>query len=671
MVHAAPRRRKVVPTSIFLSLLAVACTEERIDPVQPVEEIVHVERTAGCHPLGYADIPPDTFTSPATCLFPFPSFFSERADAASPTGVRVSLAAEQLPVAGPALDPTPFNAADGFSPVTPVLIHFGFDIDTSSLAGIHSAERSLEQDAAVVLLDLDTGKHVLHFVEMDENRKDSFPDRYAFIVRPIEPMTMGHRHAVLVRALQRTDEKPVLPTVAFEALRDAVLTDNEDVEAARPHMEELFAAAEQWGIPRSELTLAFDFQVASEDWLLGPAMSMRDEGLAAIEAGELSYTIDEVQVDPNPDIAKIVLGTFEVPTFVDETDRIVWDDDHRPIRQSPNRSYPFTMLVPARSKTDGPLPLVVLGHGIFGNGRDFLTGGGDGAAIQVLAQQFGGIVIATDWIGLSTHDLPRIAGEVAPDLNNLNLITDQLQQALINAIAMTKLALGPLKDDPQAQAADNALVDTSQVYYWGASLGGIEGSSFVTLSPDIQRAVFGVPGSAWSTMLTRSIVFPPVKAFIEVDFPDPLDQTFLTTIAQAQFDHSDPANITTRMFNRPLEDVPQDRIVVLQESIGDSQVPNLTTDILARAMGVKLLAPAFYEPVGVEVVDGPTTESCVTQFRMEGWDDPFPPDTNEPAEEENGVHHDMNFLPAAHLQIATLFFQGQVTMPCSGTCDPD
>ncbi|MFO0614938.1 MAG: hypothetical protein U0414_20280 [Polyangiaceae bacterium] len=602
--------------ALTLSLaVPLGCHDEVINPLPGK---VHVARSKGCNPLGYVDVASE-FDSPVTCTFPFPSFWVEREDPASPTRARVNLSPEELPVTSPALDPAPYDLADGFSPVTPIGVHFGFDVDTSELAGLHTAERSLAADAKVVLLDLETGKHVLHFVEMDQNRSPEFPNRYALVIRPIEPMEMGHRHAVVLRTgMVDTAGHTIAPTPAFAALRDGAQTDNEDVEGVRSHMNALFEELAANGVSREDLLLAFDFHVASKDWLLGPVLSMRAQGLDAIQKGELGYTIETVTPDPNPNIAKIVLGKFEVPTFIDDNERIVWDASHAPVRQ-PSRSYPFTMLVPKRSETDGPLPLVVLGHGIFGNGRDFLTSGGDGDAIQKLAQDFGGIVVATDWIGLSSNDLPRIGGEVAPDLNHIDLITDQLQQALINAVTLTKLALGPLKDDPMAKTAGGPLVDTSRVYYWGASLGGIEGSSFVSISPDIQRAAFGVPGSAWSTMLTRSIVFTPVKSFIEIDFPDPLDQMFLTTIAQARFDHSDPANVTRLMFKDPLPDVPSDRLVLLQESIGDSQVPNLATDILVRSMGAKLLAPAFYEPAGVELVSAPTTAPVVTQFRMQGW----------------------------------------------------
>ncbi len=651
---------KVFPAFVGGGLLGAACHDEVIDPQPPA--LIQIERAEGCNPLGYTD----------ACLYPFPSAFHEITDQTA-TGIRLAVRQELLPYGGePALDVTPYNLADGVSPAMPVLLHFGVEIDTSSLATFDNPERSLDPEATVSLMDMETGQRVLSFVEMDANKKTDFDGRYAFIVRPIEPMAMGHRHALVIRhGLRDQDGNAIQPTAAFEALRDGVLTDHPDVEAIRPRTEAVLDFAASQGIPRDDVLIAFDFQVASKEWLLNPILSMRQEALAATESGELDYVIEEVQVDPNPFIAKIVLGSFEVPTYVDADENISFDASHRPLRLAENRSYPFTMLVPKLAETNGPLPLVVLGHGIFGNGRDFLTSGGDGAAIQELSQQFGAIVIATDWVGLSSNDLPRIAGELAPDLNRITIITDQLQQALINALVLTRLAYGPLADDAQAMVADNTLIDDSRLYYWGASLGGIQGSSFISLSPDIPRAVFGVPGAAWTTMLTRSIVFTPVKTLLELRYPDPLDLAFLTAVAQQRFDHSDPVNVSRLMFKEPLSDAPPGRIVILQEAIGDSQVPNLVTDILARAMGIKLLTPAIYEPPLIDTVSAPTTESCVVQFRMDGWDDPAPPSTNTPPSDENGVHHDMNFLPNAHEQIAALLLSGQVLHVCEGACDPD
>jgi len=644
------------------AFLPGGCAEETIDPQIGT---AHIERARGCNPLGVTD----------ACLFPFPSSFHEVTAPESITGVRLNIDQALLPFGGsPELDPAPYNLADGVSPVNPVLLHFGVDIDTTGHATYQAPELSLEPSAVVSLIDMVDGKRILSFVEMDANKKEGFDGRYAFIVRPIEPMEMGHRHAVLIRrGLADVAGNVLAPTAAFEALRDGVPTDNDDVEAIRERTVAVLDFAETQGIARADLLTAFDFQVASKEWLLGPVLSMREEALTASASGELGYAIEEIQENPNPDIAKIVFGTFEVPTYVDKekNESMSFEGDHKPVRLASNRSYPFTLLVPKRAETDGPLPLVVLGHGIFGNGRDFLTGGGDGAAIQALSNEMGAIVIATDWIGLSSNDLPNIAGIVAPNLNNVTLITDQLQQALINALVLTKLGKGELADDAALKVAANSLVDDSQIFYWGASLGGIQGSSFISLSPDIARAAFGVPGAAWTTMLTRSIVFPPVKTLLEGRYPDPLDLAFLTTMVQLAFDYSDPANMTRLMFKEPLPDAPANRVVVLQEAIGDSQVPNLVTDILARAMGIKVATPNVYQPFGIETVTLPSTESCVVQFQMEGWDDPFPPETNMPPSEENDVHHDMNFLPNAQTQIGALFFTGKIINVCDGTCDPD
>ena len=34
--------------------------------------------------------------------------------------------------------------------------------------------------------------------------------------------------------------------------------------------------------------------------------------------------------------------------------------------------------------------------------------------------------------------------------------------------------------------------------------------------------MLAVPGGAWATLLTRSVVYTPVKALIDIKYPDPL-----------------------------------------------------------------------------------------------------------------------------------------------------
>lgn len=642
-------------TPFLLSALLPACGAD--DPPAP-------DITPGCNPLATS----------SECNYPFPSSFHVHEDAETATGFRLNLDPKVLPLRDGVgeLDVEPFNHADGFSPVIPILVHFGFDIDTEPLPNQFELDQSLQDGSTVALFNMETGKRVMFFAEMDQNRVPDLNDRYAFIIRPQEPMQMGARHAVIITdALRAADGNPIEPPRVFKALRDQESRVSPAIEGMKPHYEEIFAFAEAQGYAREHLLMAWDFPVASEDYILGPVISMRDKALAAVKNNEFKYKITKNTTNPNDNIYKIIEGDFEVPSFLKDDDTFEFDEQHHPIRQPGVRQYPFTMLVPKKATMGQPLPLVVLGHGIFGNGRSFLTSDGDGAAIQQLCEQFGIVAVATDWIGLSSNDLLRIAGELSADLNRIGIITDQLVQALINTLVLTKLAKGPMAEDPQIKPGPGVMVDTSRIYYWGASLGGIEGSSFISISDDIARAAFGVPGSSWATMFTRSIVFPPVKTLLEPHYPDPLAFMIAFSIFQGRFDYSDPVNVSQLMFKRPLPDAPKDRLVVLQEAIGDSQVPNMATEMLARSMGVKLMTPSVTPVYALETLASPASESVLVQYRLPNYNTPEPPKNNTPPASDNGVHYEMNFLPNVHQQIADLFLNGQVVQHCDQECDPN
>jgi hypothetical protein len=629
----------------------------------------------GCNPLATSD----------SCMLPFPSAFLTRPDAASPTGVRLNLVGAHLPVrtGGSELDPSYFNSADGFSPIAPILVHFGehgarsdhvgVEVDVSALPNQHNKDlaKSVAPDATIAIFDLVTGERVPYFSEMDENVASGYDGRYAFIIRPMAPLAMGHRHVVAIKSgLKDTKGHAIVPPDGFVALRDKEPTTSSVLEGARARYEEVFDFLGTHGYARADLLLAWEIPVASRDYVLGSVLSMR----AAANAGDvaLPYVITNVQKDPNPNVSRIVEGTFEVPTFVRKDLTFDYDADHHPIRQPTNNSYPFTMVIPKVAETSGPLPLGILGHGIFGSGRSFLAGtGSDTMAIQQLANQHGVVVLATDWIGLSQNDLPNIAAALGTSLDQIGVVTDQLQQALINALVLTRLGMNQLNLDPTIRVTSEPLVDTSRVFYWGASLGGIEGSGFVSLSDVIPRAVFGVPGSAWSTMITRSVVFLPLKPLITPAYPDPLDWQILLTALQGRFDHADPANVTKLMFESPLPDAPTNRMVILQESIGDSEVPNVATEILARAMGVSQLIPADHDVWGLPQVVSPSTSSVLAQYRLANYDNPLPPEGDLSPASDNNVHYDMNFLPNAQEQLAELWLEGIVEQYCKAACQPN
>ena len=623
------------------------------------------------------DLDPDCnpFATSDECLLPFPSAFYQHPDPDSPTGVRVNIPQAAIPVDpdAPTISVDPINTADGCSPAGPILVHFGADIGPPQLTRQGELLESLGTGHPRALFDLETGRRLLFMSEMDMNRDPAYPDRYALIIRPMEPMEMGHRHvAVLTRALRDDQGSGFESPPAFAALRDGVPTTNQVIEDVRTRYETIFEFLAEQGYPRDELLLAWDFMVASEDYLTGSVRSMRAEALPEVAGKGLGYTIDQITLDPNENVASLVKGSFEVPTFLNAQNSFDYDADHHPVRQAEDQSFPFTLLIPRKAQTQNePLPLIVFGHGLFGTGEGAIAGGSLGY-MSALAENGGMVMIATDWIGLSGGDLDLIITQVVPDLNRIALVTDRIQQSIINNLTLTELAVGTLSSDPALQVGQGELIDESRVYYVGGSLGGIQGSSFVSMSPRITRAVLAVPGCGWLNMLTRSTHWNMLSPIVDVHYPDPLLKQIGIALIQALFDLSDPVNLTRHLYKNPLPDAPVERVLLLQEAIGDSQVPNLASEMLARAIGAKFMEPSVYPVPGLDVVTSPTHEPVLVQIYMrdEVEADP-PPEANIPPQSDNGVHGAASFLDHVMAQSFHFLHEGEVVQTCAGACDPD
>jgi hypothetical protein len=276
------------------------------------------------------------------------------------------------------------------------------------------------------------------------------------------------------------------------------------------------------------------------------------------------------------------------------------------------------------------------------------------------------ILIGTDWIGLSGGDVQTLINFVLPDLNNLFIITDRLQQAHVNAQVMARLFAKAIKDDPALATGGHAISDGAEAYYFGISLGGIEGGTFMGLSPDVTRGVLNVPGCEWSFMMWRSTDFNQLYPILAIIYPDPLDRQVLTAAAQSEFDYADPATFAPHLLGDPLPGTPR-KHVLLQESVGDAQVPNHATETLARTIGLsglELVQPIYGIPAG----DPGPLDSAYTQWNIHPM--PLPPTTNVPAPKDNGAHGGIQELGPLQDQI-TQFLRpdGQVAGTCGGPCD--
>jgi pimeloyl-ACP methyl ester carboxylesterase len=631
---------------------------------EPEIERITLDLVEGCNP----------FSTSEECLLPFPNMWFMSPDSGSATGFRGDFPEDMIPNkdGDSHFDIHAANVADGASPVSPILVHLGSTAHPDILTAQDELEESLAEGNPIAVFNLETGQRVLAMTEMDLNVHPRYPNRYALIIRPLEPMQMGARHAVvLTKALTDTDGNFFESPEAFAVLRDKIYTTNARIENVRQDYENLFDFLSENGYARDELLLAWDFVVASQDYIMGSMLSMRAETLELTNGEGLGYRIESISENPNTNVSRIVFGQFEAPTFLTDDNTFDYDENHHPVLQETNREFPFTLIVPKMAETAAqPLPLVVFGHGIFGTGRDYLTGSLGRNYIQPLAEQLGVVIVATDWIGLSAGDMDLIINEVISDLNKIGLVTDRLQQSLVNNLTLTELATGALNADDEIWSADHDLIDANRVFYFGVSLGGIQGASFMALSPQIERTVLVVPGGGWSTMLPRSYIWADIQLFFQAEYPDPLVRQIAIAFLQARFDHSDPVNLAfvPNLNGQPVGK----RKLLMQEAIGDCLIPNMSTELLARALGVSLLEPAFRTPAGFDTLNAPTNEPVMVQYLMpDRVEANPPPDGNLAPTTDNGVHYYVVFLSNVFQQVTHFLETGETISVCEGVCDPE
>lgn len=635
-----------------------ADTGDTGDTVDPVE----LDLDPACSPLATAD----------DCLTPWPSVFHTTPDDTSPTGLRLNYSIDgfyspdgELPV-----DPAMFNFADGVSPVTPILVNLGRDVDPDHLWGPLDAASSLEDGGPIVLIDIETGDRVPLLTEMDMNQRDmGYEGRHALVIRPMAPLRNGGRYAVgLSTSLTDIDGGTFDSPPGFAALRDSTLTTDARIEGARDRYETLFGALEAAGMARTDLLVAWELPVASEAQVLGPIQSMM--AAADVEnASGVPYTITSVEVDPTESAWLIVQGTFAPPNFLTPDNELVVEDNVAAMQgtREERPTYPFTLFVPHEAQTTAELPLTIIGHGLFGSGESWISGGTGRSFVQPGLASAGSIGIATDWIGLSSGDLDLIITEVVPDITRIQLVTDRLAQSIVNNHTLVTLVRAELVNDPAVGwSGDGTHVHPETTWYYGGSLGGIQGASFTALSSDVSRAVLAVPGAGWSTMLQRSIHYGNIELIVDALYPDPLSQSAFLAMLQTFFDRSDPAGLARDLADQT------DKVVLLQEAIGDVQVSNVSTDLLARTMRAHHLEEAPYPVVGIDLVSGTSTGPALSQYVLPDSLEAYtPPETNTTPTTENGVHGEAPTSEVALAQLAWLLETGTIIHTCDGPCDPD
>jgi hypothetical protein len=618
-------------------------------------------------------------------LLPWPNDALTDRDKSTDTGRRLNLPRDGMPrnKDGVPIDPTDVNRADGFSPGSMLIVKVpGLDnpeaLRRSRLPSLADLARSLRKRSPVVVLSARTGKRHPVWAELDSNA--STDANRMLIIRPARNFSEGERYIAVLRNLRTASGEPI----GRRGFRAALRRSRGGARGFRRRGG--FRALRKAGVPRRGIYLAWDFTVASGRSLGGRMLHIRDAAFRGLGDRNLrdlkvagnapSFTIDSV-TDPPPAeddrIARRVEGTITVPCYLTNGcvpgGQFILDGRGLPERQGTTTAA-FTCRIP-RSALDPAEPPAarpaLYGHGLLDRASEV-----DADNVRSMANEHNFVFCATAWAGFSSDDIPNVISAIG-EFSRFNTVADRMQQGFLNQLMLGRLMIHPrgLSSHLAFQKNGRSVIDTRRLFFDGNSQGGIMGGGLTAIAPDFERAVLGVPGMNFSTLLQRGANFDQYAQLIYPAYPDESTRQLAFALIQLLWDRGEANGYAEHMTDRPLPGTPK-HTVLLQVGFGDHQVSDTTAEVEARTIGAR-----GYQPV-LDPGRSPWTRfqliPPIGRFPFEGsaivmWDSgtPAPPITNTPNRAGDNPHDNVRATPAARVQKSEFLKRnGRVVDVCGG-----
>ncbi len=681
--RSVARHLHLLAAPLAVALLLTACSDSDND-FTPEPEFSVDPTTVDVSMADTCDI-----LQPSECAFPYPNNFFTVSDDSAGTGRRVNLNPVAIPgnAAGETFDPTEYNRNDGFSPGSLILVEVpGVDLEASGAPSFVDMGRSLQSDSPIQLINADTGERQLIFAELDVRPGDT--ERRALMIRVGKNLADGQRYIVAMQNLIAEDGSAIASSDAFTVFKEGAPSDIPAFEDRRANMESIFSTLEGVGIARDSLYLAWDFTVASTENITGRMLHIRDQAFASLGgnapvAAVTSVTEPDVADDPNQ--ARIIEGTIEVPNFMDSASAAPGsrfnygssDPDALPEQFNGNGvvEVPFLCSIPRVALTSADTIAVVVGHGLYGS-RDTVL------STAPLAQEQDLVICGVDSWGMSNQDI----GVAFAALSNINAFpqqADRIQQGWLNITLLSeamKNAAGFASLPAFQDAGGNPVFQTGQVHYDGISQGAVLGAALSAVNPNFERSVLNVAGMNFSMLARRSNAWNQFSLAFDPAYPDPVHKPLVWSVIQMLYDRGENNGYVNHVTADPLPGSTATRVLI-HLALGDKTVSETTGEILARSMDVPRHTPTVVsgrhvavEPyINIEAISGDPWDGS----GLVVWDSgPFPVAGHDgtPLQSTTNVFnpdgyntHGMPFAQrAARDQKAAFWRTGTVVNVCGG-----
>ena len=419
-----------------------------------------------------------------------------------------------------------------------------------------------------------------------------YPPDNSIEVQPLLPLKPRTTYAVVVTtALQDIHGHPMQPSADFTAL---IGDPPADLQPLRTRLEPVIAELASRGVGTDQLALIelFTTQATTDDLLairdlldLGtfpPALPRFDDtSLPGLTTGIFAEGTapfeDLVKSRTSPNIAQVAIGTFESNDFRLGPDG-PFDPDAVSGSAAPGRNVlDFYMTIPKAPPPPTGYPVVIFAHGLYGSARDVVN----------VPPAIGDAPLVG--IGISAiHNGLRGEPGAFFVFDNLTATREYLRQTVADLLQLKRMIVAAR----QAMTPPFDQIDPSHLLYFGGSLGGMLGTMFMAVEPDVGVAVLNVPGGGIATALSSSylsaIVNPRIAYQTGIPQADPYYPLMvhrLRQVMQWAWDAGDPINYAPHVVvpGAQLPGVPP-KHVLMHEGIVDTIMPNANTEALAAAM---------------------------------------------------------------------------------------
>lgn len=553
------------------------------------------------------------------------------------------------------------NGLDGFSTVAPWATNFSQAIkaDTVNPNAVKLFQVRLSGPGGAVLAIENELVFGRDFVAV---AKDS-----AVNIVPLRPLQeMTSYMAVLTNVI--TDQKGNAATpdrTYFLAKRTAALVDANgnstdplinsatarSLEPLRQLVNSQEVAAATQGISRDDIVLSWVATTQSITPVMSAVKSISRPGAAMFGASGLNTS-----AVGGAGIADIYIGTMATPYYLgtptaanptaaltgrwqaapgayitpfadfglDPTSTHVTVANPIPVATS-TQNIPVLLTVPnagsGMSKPAAGWPVLIFQHGITRSRLDMLaladTMASVGYAVVAIDLPLHGVTDTSSPLYVGNTPFAAMSGERTFDmdldgdgvidpsaahyinLSNLLVSRDNLRQGVADLFTLTKTI--PFIDLDNDQSPD---LNGAKVAFAGLSLGGITGSTFLAMNPDVNSGFLSAPGGGIANLLIASPTFGPriIAGLESAGISQGTTQFNLFVLAtQTAMDSGDPINFAelTALNNN----------VLLHEVLGENVIPNAVqtaplsgTEPLIANMGLTQYSESASNPAGLDAV---------------------------------------------------------------------